>query len=77
MSYIGKFRPTVGFSVEEAKLAQYVTISGGTGGVSAADEQALRAAGCQVERLAGATESDTRHMFEQLAAQGKRFQTLS
>ncbi|MBN1994053.1 MAG: N-acetylmuramoyl-L-alanine amidase [Anaerolineae bacterium] len=76
MDYIEKFAPTIGFSLEEAKLARYVTIVGGTGGVPADAEQTLLAAGCQVERLAGPTETDTRRLLEELAAQGKRFKTL-
>ena len=76
LEYIGQFPVTIGFSVEEAKSAQYVTIVGGTGGVSAEAEQILQAAGCRVERLAGATETDTRRLLEQLSAQGRRFKTL-
>jgi hypothetical protein len=76
MDYIGTFAPTIGFSVEEAKSAQYVTIVGGTGGVPAGVEQTLLAAGCQVERLSGPTESDTRREMDQLVAQGQRFKTL-
>jgi hypothetical protein len=76
MSYIGQFHPTVGFSVEEAKSARYVTIVGGPGGVTTQDEQALRAAGCQVERLAGATETDTRHALEELVKLGRPYKTL-
>ena len=77
IDYIEKFPVTVGFSIEEAKWARYVTIIGGTqGGVPAEAEQVLRAAGCQVERLAGATETETRRMLEQLAAQRRRFRTL-
>ncbi|RME72913.1 MAG: hypothetical protein D6784_12770 [Chloroflexi bacterium] len=76
LEYINKFPVTIGFSIEEAKNARYVTIVGGPAGVPGDAEQILRAAGCQVERLAGATESETRQMLEQLAAQGRRFRTL-
>lgn len=75
-TYIDKFPVTIGFSIEEAKAAKHVTIVGGPGGVSGQAEQVLRAAGCQVERLAGATETETRQMLEQLAAQGRRYRTL-
>lgn len=44
---------TAGFSVSEAQRATAVVIVGGEDLVSAADEQALRAAGCQVQRLPG------------------------
>lgn len=76
IDYIGAFAPTIGFSIEEAKSAQYVTIVGGTGGVPASAEQTLLAAGCQVERLSGPTETDTRREMDQLVAQGKKFKTL-
>lgn len=75
--YINQFPVTVGFSIEEAKLARFVTIIGGTSGVPATAEQTLRAAGCQVERLAGRNETETRQILQQLAAQGRRFATLS
>lgn len=75
-AYIDKFPVTIGFSIEEAKSARHVTIVGGTGGVPAQAEQILRAAGCQVERLAGASETETRQMLEQLATQGRRYRTL-
>jgi hypothetical protein len=75
-TYIDKFPVTIGFSLEEAKAAKHVTIIGGPGGVSGQAEQILRAAGCQVERLAGANETETRQMLEQLAAQGRRYRTL-
>ncbi len=58
--YIAHFRPTAGFSVADATTARHVTIVGGELGVSAADEQRLRAAGCTVYRLAGVDEADTR-----------------
>ncbi len=51
VNYILTFSATLGFSVEEAKQARQVTIIGE--GVSPADQQALRNAGCQVELLAG------------------------
>jgi putative cell wall-binding protein len=74
--YIDKFPVTVGFSIEEAKSAEYVTILGGAGGVPAKAERILQVAGCKVERLAGATEAETRQMLDQLAAQGRRFAKL-
>ena len=76
LDYVSKFPVTIGFSIEEAKLAQYVTIVGGPGGVPESAEATLRAAGCQVERVAGANEAETRRMLERLAAQNKRFRTL-
>ena len=74
--YIARFKPTIGFDIEQAKTAKYVTIVGGDGGVPINAERVLRAAGCQVERIAGQSEAETRRMLQQLAAQGKRFKTL-
>ncbi len=76
VDYIDKFHPAIGFSVEEARAAQYVTIVGGPGGVPSAAEQTLRAAGCKVERIAGETETGTRRLLDQMAAQNQRFRTL-
>lgn len=76
-NYIQRFRPACGFRVEDAMQAQYVTIVGGVAGVSAEDEQRLRAAGCKVERLAGANEAETKAMLDELAASGRRFRTLT
>ena len=73
MDYIAVFAPTVGFSIENAKQAQFVTIVGGPEGVPANTEQILQAAGCQVSRVVGRTEAETRLMLQQLAAQGRRF----
>lgn len=42
---------TAGFDLEAAKQAAEVTIVGGEDVISATDEQALRQAGCQVQRL--------------------------
>ncbi|MFQ6015404.1 MAG: hypothetical protein ACE5NP_08180 [Anaerolineae bacterium] len=67
-SYIAQFNPTVGFNPEEAKQFKHVTIVGGPDQVSAADEQALREAGCQVERLENPPAA-----FAELVQQGKRF----
>jgi hypothetical protein len=46
---IEKYHPTVGFSVEEACLAERVTIAGGKKAFSEADLQRLRQAGCSLE----------------------------
>jgi len=43
--------PTVGFSLEEARLAARVTVVGGSGAVSAEALEMLRASGCKVERI--------------------------
>ena len=76
LDYIAQFAPTVGFSVDEAKQAKYVTIVGGPAGVPASAEVALRAAGCRVERLNGRTQEETNQMLYDLIAENKRFRDL-
>jgi hypothetical protein len=44
-------RPTVGFSPEEARWAEQVTIAGDEAAVSLSVEESLRAAGCRVQRF--------------------------
>jgi N-acetyl-anhydromuramyl-L-alanine amidase AmpD len=67
-NYIAHFRPTAGFSVQDALQARHVTIVGSTAGVSATDEARLRAACVQVHRLGGATEKATKAMLDALVA---------
>lgn len=71
--YIERFLPTCGFSVEEAKKYTHVSIVGGPFGVPDSDEQALRAAGCKVERLAGEGFEGTTELLKRMAAEGRRF----
>ena len=66
--YIAHFRPTTGFSTDDAMLARHVTIVGGYAGVSGEDEVRLRAAGVDVHRLNGATEAETIAMLDALVA---------
>lgn len=66
--YVEHFRPTSGFSVDDALLARNVTIVGGEAGVSGADEQRLIAAGATTRRLAGKDETETRSLLAKLAA---------
>lgn len=75
--YIGRFRPTSGFSLDDAMQAEFVTIVGGVAGVSYEAEQMLRSAGSQVERIAGVDYADTKRILDQLAANGQRFLTLA
>lgn len=72
-NYIGRFRVTVGFSLDDAMQAEYVTIVGGPLGVSSEAEALLRAAGCKVERVAGDTFAETKALLDQMAEEGKRF----
>lgn len=76
LPYIDRFAPTTGFSIEEAQFAKYVTIVGGPAGVPGQAEEMLSNAGCQVERIAGADETETRRLLEEMAASGQRFKTL-
>jgi N-acetyl-anhydromuramyl-L-alanine amidase AmpD/predicted nucleic acid-binding Zn-ribbon protein len=76
-NYFARFRPTAGFSPEDARNAEYVTIVGGTAGVPYETEQALTAAGCKVERLAGIDFADTKRMLDELAQSGRRFKTFN
>ncbi|MCK4831942.1 MAG: hypothetical protein KAS81_04200 [Anaerolineales bacterium] len=65
--YVEAFLPTCGFSVDEAKQARKVTIIGNEQGVSQSDAQALTAAGCQVQRIAGKDGRETRLLLQELA----------
>lgn len=76
LNYIARFRPTTGFSLDDALQAEYVTIVGGVAGVSQEAENDLRAAGVKVERLAGKDFAETKAMLDGLAQAGKRFATL-
>lgn len=75
-NYIAAFKPTCGFSMDDAMRAQYVTIVGGAGGVSMETEERLRVAGCQVDRVAGKDEAETKKRLDDLAEVGKRFLSL-
>jgi len=75
-NYIAAFKPTCGFSMDDAMRAQYVTIVGGAGGVSMETEERLRVAGCQVDRVAGKDEAETKRKLDDLAEVGKRFLSL-
>jgi hypothetical protein len=76
INYVTRFRPTLGFSVEEAKNAEYVTIVGNEAGVSAIEEKFLRGSGCKVERIAGRDEEETSRMLAELARLGRRFRAF-
>ncbi len=49
--YIKKFRPTIGFSIQEAALAKRVTVIGNDAAFPAEDLQELRNRGCVVEQI--------------------------
>lgn len=74
--YVAAFRPSLGFSAHDAAQAQYVTIVGGPLGVSPAVELWLRSKGCQVDRIAGKDEIDTKRILDTLVQSGRRFVSL-
>jgi N-acetyl-anhydromuramyl-L-alanine amidase AmpD len=76
INYIGRFRPTLGFSVQDARNAEYVTIVGNEAGISGAEEKSLRNSGCRVERIAGRDEEETSRMLAELANLGRRFRSF-
>ena len=45
-------------------------------GISKADEEALKASGCKIDRIAGEDEEDTRRMLDELVQKKQRFQSL-
>lgn len=72
LDYIGRFAPTVGFSVAEAKGAANVTIVGANA-IGGADEQALIAVGCAVRHIAGSDAYAIDQLFAQLLASGNPY----
>ena len=76
-NYLGKFRVTMGFSVDDAMHAKRVTIVGDSSGVSADVESHLLAAGCQVERIPGQTPAQIKAVLDEMAVRGRPFLTLT
>ena len=76
INYIVRFRPAIGFSVHDARNAEYVTIVGSEAGISAAEEASLRNSGSRVERIAGRDEEETSRMLAELASLGRRFRSF-
>ena len=66
-NYVQSLRASCGFSADEARLAERVTIIGNTQGVSADVEAVLRNAGCKVARVAGDTGAETIALLNDLA----------
>ncbi|MGB8647480.1 MAG: hypothetical protein WCF84_19765 [Anaerolineae bacterium] len=73
LDYIVRFAPIVGFSPDEARNAQRVTIVGDMTAVSAAVEQGLRDEGCTVVRLTAADSYALENVFKQLVASGSPY----
>jgi N-acetyl-anhydromuramyl-L-alanine amidase AmpD len=76
INYIVRFRPAIGFSLNDARNAEYVTIVGSEAGISGAEEKALQNSGCKVERIAGRDEEETSRMLSELASIGRRFRNF-
>lgn len=76
LAYVNRFRPTVGYSVDEARGAEYVTILGGEAGVSRGVELSLAQTGCQVERITGRDGAEIGRQLAEMVRIGRRFRTL-
>ena len=76
INYIVRFRPAIGFNLNDARNAEYVTIVGSEAGISEAEEKALQNSGCKVERIAGRDEEETSRMLSELAKLGRRFRNF-
>lgn len=66
-AFVSKFNAVAGFSAEEARLAELVTIVGAPAGIGLDVEAELRASGCIVQRIAGETPEETAAMLASLA----------
>jgi hypothetical protein len=69
LRYAARFGPGVGGDIEEARRAVHVTIIGGPDHVSTADEEILRASGCQIHRI----DQDIAAKLESLVKEGRPF----
>jgi hypothetical protein len=76
VNYVVRFRPTIGFNVQDARNAEYVTVVGNEAGISAAEAQMLQSSGCKVERIAGRDEEETSRILAELANMGRRFRSF-
>jgi hypothetical protein len=65
--YVQSVRASCGFCPDEARLAENVTIVGNTQGISQEVETRLRACGCTVTRVSGASGEETLALLNQLA----------
>ncbi len=70
--YVQALRASCGFSPDEARLAESVTIVGNAQGVSVEIEESLRVAGCAVTRVAGADGAATMEILNDLARRSSR-----
>jgi hypothetical protein len=75
LDYIVRYAPVVGFSPDEAKYAEHVTLVGDATALSSALEQSLREAGCIVARLTASDSYALETVFKQLIDSGSPFPT--
>lgn len=73
MDYVRVFQPTCGFSLDEARSAEFVTIVGNEQGITKSVEDELRSAGCKVERVCGKDGEETKKRLSEMAKSKKRF----
>ncbi|MBI5054262.1 MAG: hypothetical protein HZB52_13500, partial [Chloroflexi bacterium] len=73
MDYVRLFQPTCGFSLDEARNAEFVTIVGNEQGVTKYVEDELRSVGCKVERVCGKDGDETKRLLSEMAKGKKRF----
>lgn len=76
MDYVRKFQPTCGFSIEEAVYAAHVTLLGNEQAIGVDVEHALRAAGCEVERVCSTDSLATQEQLNERAKSGTRFASI-
>ncbi|MHB8674786.1 MAG: hypothetical protein ACYDAK_14050, partial [Candidatus Limnocylindrales bacterium] len=71
--YVDFFRPTIGFSLDEAREARFVTVVGSDTPSLLRIEARLRRDGCRVERINASTERDAKDAFAELVRRRRRF----
>jgi len=72
-AYVARFDAVAGFSEQQARLAELVTIVGGPAGVDPQVEARLRAAGSLVQRVAGKTPQETAALLQRMAREDRKW----
>jgi hypothetical protein len=72
LDYITRFAPVVGFSIDEARCAENVTVVG-AGVIGTPDEQVLTKAGCKVRHIAGVDSYAMDQLFGKLISSGNPY----
>ncbi len=75
--YVARFNPTVGFSIDEARLASRVTILGDAIGSADFVEKELQESGCLVDRIECHGPKDAKRILAGMARRGQRFYYLA